>query len=116
MKKLRFLIALWVGKFLAFLTKLVSKERGTNIPGAYANKIQKEFIKGFTGINYDKIIFITGTNGKSTTNNIIVHTLKTAGKTVTTNLEGANLIGGIATALIKNSSLIRKSKNRIHFF
>ena len=110
MKKLKFLVALWVGKFLAFLTRLVSKERGTNIPGAYANKIQKDFIKGFTGINYDKTIFITGTNGKSTTNNIIVHTLKTAGKAVTTNIEGANLIGGIATALIKNSTLLGKVK------
>ena len=106
MRKLRFLLALYVGKILALLTRLVSKERGTNIPGAYSNKIQKDFIKGFTGIDYDKVIFITGTNGKSTTNNIIVHTLKTAGKTVTTNLEGANLIGGIATALIKNSNFI----------
>ena len=110
MRKLRFLLALYVGKILALLTRLVSKERGTNIPGAYSNKIQKDFIKGFTGIDYDKVIFITGTNGKSTTNNIIVHTLKTAGKTVTTNLEGANLIGGIATALIKNSNLLGKVK------
>ena len=111
MRKIRFLLALYVGKILALLTRLVSKERGTNIPGAYSNKIQKDFIKGFTGIDYDKVIFITGTNGKSTTNNIIVHTLKTAGKTVTTNLEGANLIGGIATALIKNSNLLGKIKS-----
>ena len=110
MKKLRFLIALWCGKFLVFLTRLISKERGTNIPGAFSNKIQQDFINGFTGINYHKTIFITGTNGKSTTNNIVVHTLRTARKTVTTNIEGANLIGGIATALLKNSTLLGKVK------
>ncbi|MBR6034395.1 MAG: DUF1727 domain-containing protein [Clostridia bacterium] len=116
MERVRFVIALFVGKILVFLTKLVSKERGTNIPGAYANKIKKDFIKGFKDVNYDKTIFITGTNGKSTTNNIIVHTLKTAGKTVTTNIEGANLIGGIATALIKNSSLSGKIKTEFLCF
>ena len=115
-KRIKFLIALYVGKVLVFLTRLISKERGTNIPGAYANKIQKDFINGFRGINYDKVIFITGTNGKSTTNNIIVHTLKTAGKTVATNLEGANLIGGIATALIKNSTLTGNMKTECMCF
>ena len=107
---MKFTIALIVGKILAFITKIVSKNRGTNIPGAYANKIKADFIAGFKGIDYDKTIFVTGTNGKSTTNNIVVHTLKTAGKTVTTNLEGANLIGGIATALIKNSTITGKLK------
>ena len=116
MKKLKFLFALFVGKFLVFLTKLVSKERGTNIPGAYANKIQKDFIKYFRGIDFKKAIFITGTNGKSTTNNIIVHTLKTAEKKVTTNLEGANLIGGIVTALIKNSTITGKIKTEFICF
>ena len=116
MNKIRFLFALWIGKVLAFLTNIIAKGRGTNVPGAYANKIQKDFIKHFKGINYDNTFFITGTNGKSTTNNIIVHILKTAGKSVATNLEGANLIGGIATALIKNSSWTGKiSKDALCF-
>ena len=38
---MKFTFALIVGKVLALLTKLVSKQRGTNIPGAYANKIKK---------------------------------------------------------------------------
>ncbi len=116
MKQLKFLFALFIGKILVLLTRLVSKERGTNIPGAYANKIQKDFIKYFKGIDYKKTIFITGTNGKSTTNNIVIHTLKTAGKKVATNLEGANLIGGVATALIKNSTLFGKIKTEFICF
>lgn len=110
MKKVKFIIALYVGKILALLTKVISKKRGTNIPGAYANKIKKDFIKEFKGIDYEKVIFVTGTNGKSTTNNVIVHTLRNSGKKVITNIEGANLLGGIATTLIKNSTLTGKIK------
>lgn len=116
MKRLKFLIALYIGKILALLTGLIAPERGTNLPGAFSNRIQGDFIRGFKGIDYEKTIFITGTNGKSTTNNMVVHTLRSAGKTVTTNLEGANLIGGIATALIKNSTLTGKVKSEFICF
>ena len=116
MNRFQFLIALWVGKLLAFLTNLVAKGRGTNVPGAYANKIQKDFISHFQGLNYDNMFFITGTNGKSTTNNIIVYILNSAGKQVCTNLEGANLIGGVATALIKYSTWTGKVIPQIYCF
>lgn len=100
----------------AFIVNLVAKERGTNLSGKYAYKICKNFIKGFKNIDYNKVVFITGTNGKSTTNNMIINALKTAGKTVTTNLEGANLITGIATAMIKNSTIIGKIKTEYMIF
>lgn len=116
MEKLKFYIALIVGKMTAFIVNLVAKERGTNLSGKYAYKICKNFIKGFKNIDYNKVVFITGTNGKSTTNNMIINALKTAGKTVTTNLEGANLITGIATAMIKNSTIIGKIKTEYMIF
>lgn len=105
LKKLQFLLALWVGKLICVLVNLIDKERGTNLAGKYACKIQKDFISHFKGIDYNKVFFITGTNGKSTTNNIVVHTLRNSGKKVTSNLEGANLLPGVAVALIKDSSL-----------
>lgn len=116
MKRIKFIIALWVGKIIVILTKIFSKERGTNIPGVWAFKISKNFIENFKNVDYNKVIFITGTNGKSTTNNMIVHSLRSAGKTVTTNLEGANLITGIATAMIKYSSLFGKIKTEYMVF
>ena len=39
---------------------------------------------------------------------MIVHALRDSGRTVCSNLEGANMIGGIATALIRNSTLTGK--------
>lgn len=116
MEKIKFQIALIVGKIVAFTVNIIAKDRGTNLSGKYAYKICKNFIKEFKNIDYSKVVFITGTNGKSTTNNMIINALKTAEKTVTTNLEGANLITGIATAMIKNSTITGKIKTEYMVF
>lgn len=109
MKKIIFIVALWIGKLTNILCKITHKS-GTFISGEIAKKIQKDFVKYFTNIDYSKVIFVTGTNGKSTSTNIIAHTLKSAGKKVATNSEGANMMSGIATTLIKNSSIFGKFK------
>ena len=116
MKKIKFIVALWIGKIVVILTKIIDKERGTNVPGAFAFKVSKDFISNFTNIDYEKVVFITGTNGKSTTNNMIVHCMRSAGKTVCTNIEGANLITGIATAMIKYSNIWGKMKTEYLVF
>lgn len=109
MKKIVFIIALWIGKITNLLCKLFHKN-GTYISGEIAKKIQKDFVKHFKNIDYSKVVFVTGTNGKSTTTNIIAHTLKSAGKSIATNTEGANMMSGVATTLIKNSTLLGKFK------
>ena len=90
--------------------KLVSKGRGTNLPGEKALTIDPDFVKNFKNIDYSKVIFITGTNGKSSTTNLVTHILKENGKKIVSNLEGANLLGGIATILAKEASLSGKLK------
>ena len=67
-------------------------------------------LKRFKNIDYDKVIFVTGTNGKSTTTHLIVDGLESAGKTVASNREGANMETGAVTTLIRNSSLGGKVK------
>ncbi len=56
------------------------------------------------------IIAVTATNGKTMTNNAIVHVLKTAGKKVISNTEGNNMETGILSTLLKNCSLTGKVK------
>lgn len=107
---MKFIIALWFGKIINFLVSIIDKSRGSNLAGQWAMKIDKQMVYHFwkKGIDCSKVLFITGTNGKSTTNNLINHIFKSNGKRVVSNLEGANLIFGIATALIKNCSLTGK--------
>lgn len=102
---MRFLLTLWICKFIAFAVNLVDKKRGSNYSGKIAIKLMPNFVAQFRKIDYNKVYFISGTNGKSTTTNLLNHTLLSAGKGVACNTEGANMMGGVATTLIKNSTL-----------
>ena len=79
MKKIIFIFALWVAKFTLLLGKILKKQ-GSMISGKVAVAIQKDFVRYFSNIDLDKTIFVTGTNGKSTTTNLIAHTIKSARK------------------------------------
>lgn len=105
---MKFIITLWISKFVAIAVNLIDKKRGSNYAGKIATKLMPNFVSQFKKINYDKVIFVSGTNGKSTTTNLIYHTLTSAGKSVASNVEGANMMAGVATTLIKNSSLFGK--------
>ena len=102
---MRFLLTLWISKLIVFAVNLVDKKRGSSYSGKIAIRLMPDFVAHFKNINYDKVYFISGTNGKSSTTNLLNHTLLSAGKTVACNTEGANMMSGVATTLIKNSSL-----------
>lgn len=102
---MKFLLALWFGKFINFLINIIDKNRGTNLSGEKALIIDPQMIKHYKGLNCEKMLFITGTNGKSTSNNLINHILKANGYKVISNLEGANLMAGVNTALLKASDI-----------
>ena len=105
---MKFLLTLWISKLIAFAVAVIDKQRGSNYSGKIAVKLMPDFISRFRGIDYGKVIFISGTNGKSTTTNLLYHTLRRAGKTVGSNVEGANMMTGVATTLIKNSGVFGK--------
>lgn len=105
---MKFKFALWIAKLAAYLIRLIAPGRGTDFPGMLAYKIDKNFMLGFSDIDPEKVIFITGTNGKSTTTNLLYHTLTHAGKKVIANLSGSNMLNGAATVLITGSNMAGK--------
>ena len=75
--------------------------RGGSFPGELAIRMDKNFISKFKmpGI----VVIVTGTNGKTTTSNLIAESLRAAGLKVINNRRGDNLNVGIATLLACNS-------------
>lgn len=96
-------------KTLIGLIKLRGKSKGTSAPGLLAMKICPNFIKFATKNNKEKIITVTGTNGKTTTTGLLAHIVKQSGKHIVHNSEGANMLTGITTALINNTHFNQKS-------
>ncbi len=95
-------IALLIAKGAIFILRLAGSG-GTNLPGKLALKIYPEIITALSG-KY-RIIMVTGTNGKTTTSRIIEQILKENHISYMANKSGANLLSGLATALISDVRL-----------
>lgn len=111
--KFRFWIAFYVAKMgQAFLRLL--KRNATYFPGKVAIKICPQFLKYID--RPDKIIAVTGTNGKTTVCNMINDILIDNGYNVLNNRLGSNINSGIASSLIENASLLNKTKKDLAVF
>lgn len=92
--------ALYIGKSVSLMLKLL-KKNGGSLPGKVAVKYCPDILKYFI---YPKTtILVTGTNGKTSTANLIYLGFKNAGYNVISNNRGDNIINGISSLLIKNS-------------
>ena len=106
-KGFRFYIALWGAKIIHKTLEIV-RGKSTFISGKIALKICPDFI-GLIG-KPEKIIAVTGTNGKTTVSNMIVDVLENSVGEVLNNRLGANTIAGVATCFMQNATIGGKCK------
>ncbi|CAN5186772.1 MurT ligase domain-containing protein [soil metagenome] len=98
-------LIIYQGKLLSRLIKTANLGDGSTWPGHIALKQNPNFIKHILKNSKTKVIFIVGTNGKTTTSALLTHLLKADHKKVILNTSGANLINGIASALLLNTDI-----------
>lgn len=101
------LFIILVIKILYLILKLFRKNGG-NFLGKLAYDWNPNIFKHFK--IECPIIAVTATNGKTMTNNAIVHVLKTANKKVISNTEGNNMETGILSTLLKSTTITGKIK------
>lgn len=99
-------IAIFMTKLSSFLLKLI--HRGGSLPGSIGLKVCPTVLKKLK-ISCP-IILVTGTNGKTSTSNMIADMFEHAGRHVINNRKGDNLKEGITTALLTNTTLSKKVK------
>lgn len=92
--------ALLIGKLLRFCLNVFG--RGSSLPGKIALKIDENILSKFDFPSL--VIFVTGTNGKTSTTHYLSNILSEAQYKTMTNLAGANLVQGIVTQALEYSS------------
>lgn len=102
---MRRLLAIWLGK-LVFLVGRLMKRQTSSSPGSLALKICPSLISDMNRRIRKKVIVTSGTNGKTTTNNVLCSALEAKGYKVLCNRIGANMITGVATAYIESSDIL----------
>ena len=106
---MRMLFAIIVCKILRFIGKRIGK--GSSLPGKYALKICPDILQRIKLPAY--IIAVTGSNGKTSTVEMIAAILRQSGKTVVYNAEGSNQIEGVTTLILCNSSFKGKMRGDV---
>jgi UDP-N-acetylmuramyl tripeptide synthase len=100
-----------LGKLIIKISKLFNFGSGSTWPGHIALSLNSRFIEEIINKNKNlKVIVIAGTNGKTTSTALLKFLLEKSGKKVFTNHEGANLLNGVASSIIRNSNIFSKLK------
>ena len=113
MGKIKFLAALWAAK-LSIIALRITKHNGTNFPGKLAIRICPEFLR-YIG-KPEKVIAVTGTNGKTTVCNMLSDAFESEGMDLVNNRMGSNINWGIATSLIQSSGLWGSCRKEMGIF
>lgn len=98
---MRRFLAIIVCRLLRFIGKLVGK--GSSLPGKYALKLCPDVLGRVKLPPY--IIAVTGSNGKTSTVEMIAAILRAGGREVVYNAEGSNQIEGVTTLILFNCTL-----------
>ena len=100
-------IAIASAKLLSFACKIAGKQ-GVTMAGKLAMKIDPGILKKLSAQVRGEILVTCGTNGKTTTNNLICSAYEAEGRRVVCNHTGSNMLMGVATAFVLASKVSGK--------
>jgi len=100
---IRYVPAIAAGKLARWATRL--RGGGSAFPGYLTNRLAPSLLPTLAGQFPYGVLFVLGSNGKTTTTHMISEVLRAHGLTVFTNPTGANLPQGVTSALLADATL-----------
>lgn len=98
---LRFSLAKAAGAVSTWGLRHVAHRPAANLPGKIALAIDPDLLDELRGKCTQGSVITVGTNGKTSTNNLLADAFEVAGRTIICNRTGANLAAGITSALLQ---------------
>ena len=100
---MRLRLAIAVGRLVRLLAR--ARGGGSAIPGRVAQVIERDILRKTIGAIPGGVVFVTGSNGKSTTTAMLVALCRAHGMRIFTNPAGSNLPQGLASAVLADARL-----------
>lgn len=103
--RLRRMIAIWAAKLAEKVSVHIFHRQGVTWAGKIALKICPDILKELAAQVKGAIFIVCGTNGKTTTNNMLCAALEAEGKKVICNHTGSNMLNGVVAAFALGAGL-----------
>ena len=97
--KIRRMAAVTAAKFTGYICKKMGRQ-GVTWAGKIALKLCPDILEQLSAQVREKIFVVCGTNGKTTTNNMLCAALEKEGKKVICNHTGSNMLNGVVAAFV----------------
>ena len=101
---IRRIAAVWAARMVSFAC-LKTGRQGVTLAGKIAQKIYPPVLEELAKEIREKTFVVCGTNGKTTTNNMLCAALEAEGKKVVCNHTGSNMLNGVAAAYVLSAGL-----------
>ncbi len=101
---IRRIAAIWSAKAAGYICKKMGRQ-GVTWAGKIALKIYPPILKELSGEVRKDIFVVCGTNGKTTTNNMLCAALEAEGQKVICNHTGSNMLNGVVAAFVLGAGL-----------
>ena len=96
--RLRRILAVWAAKLAEKISVHIFHRQGVTWAGKIALKMDPSILKTLASQVKKEIFIVCGTNGKTTTNNMLCAALEAEGYKVVCNHTGSNMLNGVAAA------------------
>lgn len=106
---MRYYFTVFICKIFIFVLRCLGK-KATSAPGKLAFRLYPDILRECGKRLNGKIIAVMGTNGKTTTNNLLADCFEKSGKRVACNRIGANMDEGALVAFLDKTTLFGKLK------